>query len=79
MTVFKSNIMTNLRNLFTSPQHFPWNFHMATADIKDPSKVSSLINSEYFQNTNHILEPDHKLSAVQVSGFFHPLKWLLQV
>jgi hypothetical protein len=52
---------------------------MATADIKDPSKVSSLINSEYFQNTNHILEPDHKLSAVQVSGFFHPLKWLLQV
>jgi hypothetical protein len=71
--------MTNLRNLFTSPQHFPWNFHIATPDMKDPSKVSSLINSEHIQSTNHTLEPNHKLLAVQTSGIFHPLKWLLQV
>lgn len=50
---------------------------MATPDIKDPSKVSSLINSEHIQSTNHTLEPHHKLSAVLTSGIFHPLKWPL--
>lgn len=53
---------------------------MATADVKDPSKVSSLINTDYIQSTNNTLEPDHKLSAVQISVFFSSLlKWPFQV
>jgi hypothetical protein len=47
-------------------------FIRSTADFKDPSKDPSLTNIDPIHSTNHILEPDYKLSAVQISGFFHP-------
>jgi hypothetical protein len=59
--------MTNLRNsvyitsaFASGKDKFLGTFIMATADLKDSGKVSSLINIDCIQSTKQSLEPEHK-------------------